>query len=79
MGRDNEGQADQRSELRVEQLSLKRVSVFSDESVLEAYKIIARERVDLIPVVDRQAPTKVVGVVTGQSIAYAYEKAKALR
>ncbi len=70
---------DQRSELRVEQLSLKRVSVFSDESVLEAYKIIARERVDLIPVVDRQAPTKVVGVVTGQSIAYAYEKAKALR
>jgi CBS domain-containing protein len=70
---------DQRNELRVEQLSLKRVSVFSDESILEAYKIIARERVDLIPVVDRQAPTKVVGVVTGQSIAYAYEKAKALR
>jgi CBS domain-containing protein len=71
--------SEQRDELRVEQLPVKQVSVFRDESILEAYKIIARERIDLIPVVDRQAPTKVVGVVTNESLAYAYEKAKTLR
>lgn len=71
--------SEQRDELRVEQLPVKQVSVFRDESILEAYKIIARERIDLIPVVERQAPTKVVGVVTNESLAYAYEKAKTLR
>jgi len=70
---------EQRNELRVEQLPVKHLSVFRDESILEAYKIIVRERIDLIPIVDRQAPTKVVGVVTNESVAYVYEKAKALR
>jgi len=70
---------EQRSELRVEQLPMKQVSVFSDESILEAYKTMSREKIDLVPVVDREAPTKVVGVVTSEGVAYAYEKAKALR
>jgi len=70
---------EQRSMLRVEQLPIKQVSVFQDESILEAYKVMSREKIDLVPVVDREAPTKIVGVVTSEGVAYAYEKAKALR
>lgn len=70
---------EQRSQLRVEQLPIKNVYIFTGESILEAYKIMVREKIDLVPVVDRKVPTKVVGVVTSESVAYAYEKAKALR
>lgn len=70
---------EERSGLRVNQLPVKHVSVFLDESILEAYKVMTREKIDLIPVVDRQTPTKVVGVLTSEGVAYAYEKAKALR
>ena len=55
------------------------VSVFEDESILEANKIMDREKIDLIPIVRREASTKVVGVVANESIGYAYEKAKTLR
>jgi Zn-dependent protease/CBS domain-containing protein len=70
---------EQRSTMRVEALERKQVSVFEDESILEAYKTMAREKIDLLPVVDKTAPTKVVGVVTSEGVAYAYEKAKNLR
>jgi Zn-dependent protease/CBS domain-containing protein len=70
---------EQRSTIRVEALEKKQVSVFDDESILEAYKIMTREKIDLLPVVDRAAPTKVIGVVTSEGVAYAYEKAKNLR
>ncbi len=70
---------EQRSALRVEQLPIKQVSVFPDESVLEAHKTMSREKVALLPVVDREAPNKVIGAITIESIAYAYEKAKAGR
>jgi len=70
---------EQRSELRVEQLPVKQISVFSDESVLEAHKIMTTEKIDLVPVVGREAPMKVVGVITSEGITYAYEKAKAQR
>lgn len=69
----------QRTTLQVAQLPIKQVSTFSDESVLEAYKIMNREKIDLIPVVEREAPTKVIGVLTSEGVAYAYEKAKTLR
>jgi len=70
---------EQRSTLTVEQMPLKKISTFSDESILEAYKIMTREKIDLVPVVERENPEKIVGVVTSESVAYAYEKAKALR
>jgi len=70
---------DQRSQMRVEQLPIKQLSVFQDESILEAYKVMSREKIDLVPVVDREGPTKVVGVLTSEGVSYAYEKAKALR
>jgi len=70
---------EQRSELRVQQLPVKQASVFPDESILEAYKVMSREKIDLIPVVDREAPTKILGVVTSEGVAQAYEKAKELR
>jgi len=71
--------SERRNDVHVRELPVKQLAVFSDESVLEAYKIMARERVNLLPVVERQSPAKVVGVLTNESIAYAYEKAKALR
>jgi Zn-dependent protease/CBS domain-containing protein len=70
---------EQRSELRVEQLPLKKLSAFSDESILEAYNVMSREKLDLLPVVNREEPSKVIGVVTSEGVAYAYEKAKDLR
>jgi Zn-dependent protease/CBS domain-containing protein len=70
---------EQRNELQVEQLPMKLISVFSDESILEAYKVMLHEKIDLVPVVERETPGKIVGVVTSESVAYAYEKAKILR
>jgi Zn-dependent protease/predicted transcriptional regulator len=70
---------EQRSTLRVEQLPVKQIFIFADESILEAYKIMGHEKIDLIPVVTRDAPTKIAGVVTNEGVAYAYEKAKTLR
>jgi Zn-dependent protease/CBS domain-containing protein len=71
--------SEQRSTMRVEALEKKQVSIFEDESILEAYKVMTREKLDLLPVVDRAAPTRIIGVVTSEGIAYAYEKAKNLR
>jgi Zn-dependent protease len=70
---------EQRSDLQVGSLPLRQISVFSDESILEAYKTMTREKIDLIPVVDREAPAKVVGALTSEAVVYAYEKAKTLR
>jgi Zn-dependent protease/CBS domain-containing protein len=70
---------EQRNDMRVENLPIKQVSIFQDDSVLEAYKVMSREKIDLVPVVDRDAPTKVVGVLTSEGVAYAHEKAKSLR
>lgn len=68
-----------RIELQVGQLPAKQISVFSDESILEAYKTMRREKIDLVPVVDREAPTKVIGAITSESVAFTLERAKALR
>jgi Zn-dependent protease/CBS domain-containing protein len=67
---------EERSALRVEQMPLKNISVHEDESILEANKIMSTEKIDLIPVVDKENPTKVVGVLTSEAIANAYEKSK---
>jgi Zn-dependent protease len=67
---------EERSALRVEQMPIKNISMFEDESILEANKIMTREKIDLIPVVDKQTPTKIVGVLTSEAIANAYEKSK---
>jgi Zn-dependent protease/CBS domain-containing protein len=67
---------EERSIMMVEQMPLKIVSLYPDESILEANKIMARERINLIPVVDREVPRKVVGVLTSEAIANAYEKSK---
>jgi CBS domain-containing protein len=67
---------EERSALRVEQMPLKNISVFEDESILEANKIMSTEKIDLIPVIDKENPTKIVGVLTSEAIANAYEKSK---
>ncbi len=67
---------DQRSSLRVEQMPIKNISTYPDEAVFEAYKNMLKEKIDLLPVVDKQNPTKVVGVLTSETVAGAYEKAR---
>ena len=67
---------EERGSLRVEQMPLRNISVYEDESILEANKIITQEKIDLIPVVERETPKKVVGVLTSEAIANAYEKSK---
>lgn len=74
-----QAKSEQRSTIRIEALEKKQVSVFDDESILEAYKLMTREKIDLLPVVNRAAPTRVIGVVTSEGVASAYEKAKNLR
>jgi Zn-dependent protease/CBS domain-containing protein len=67
---------EQRSNLRVGDMPLKNISTFPDEAVLEAYKLTSREKIDLIPVVDKDVPSKVVGVLTSEAIANAIEKSR---
>ncbi len=69
----------QRASIRVTELPLKYFSVQPDESVLEAQKILTREKVHLVPVVDPKLPTRVVGVLTSEGVAKAYEVARNLR
>jgi Zn-dependent protease/CBS domain-containing protein len=70
---------EQRKDIKVEQMPLKDIAICQDEALLEAYKIMTKEKLDLVPVVDRAEPTKIVGVLTSESVAKAYEKAKNLR
>ena len=44
---------EQRGQLRVEQMPIKKVFVYADESVLEAQKIMTREHVTVLPVVEQ--------------------------
>ncbi len=67
---------EQRSTLKVEEMPMKNISVYEDESILEVNKLITREKIDLIPVVDREMRTKIVGILTSEAIAKAYEKSK---
>ncbi len=70
---------EQRSQLTIGQMPLKKVSVFTDESVIEAQKIMTRERIGVLPVIDKENPTKVTCVLTPEGVAASYEKAKSRR
>ena len=67
---------EERTTRTVEQMPQKNISVYEDESILEANKIMTKEKIDLIPVVDKEIPTKIVGVLTSEAISSAYEKSK---
>jgi Zn-dependent protease len=67
---------EQRMNLTVGEMPLKHLSIFDDESILEAYKIMNRAKIDLLPVVEKKARDKVVGVLTSEGVAKAYDKAK---
>ena len=69
----------ERNQLKIEQMPIRKIAVFPDESVLEAQKIMTRERIDVMPVVDRQNQSKIVCVLTTEGLAASYEKAKNLR
>lgn len=66
----------QRNNIKVEQMPLKNISTYPDEAVIEAYKHMTKEKIDLLPVVDKEMPTKIIGVLTSEAVATAYEKAR---
>lgn len=68
--------SDQRGDLLIEQMPLLKISINEDESILEANKIIHKEKIGLIPVVKKGDPYKTVGVITGEAITKAFEQAK---
>ncbi len=70
---------EQRMNTMVGALSMKKVTAYPDEAVLEAYKRMVREKVDIVPIVDRENSGKIVGVLTAEDVSSAYEKAKNLR
>jgi Zn-dependent protease/CBS domain-containing protein len=67
---------EQRVNIRVEQMPIKNISIYPEEAILEAYKLMTKEKIDLLPVVEKLSPTKVVGVLTSEAVANAYEKAR---
>lgn len=67
---------EERNSLHVEQMPLKNIYVAPDDPVLEANKIMSKQKMDLIPVIDEGAPSKIVGVITGECISNLYEEAK---
>lgn len=67
---------EQRDTMLIEQMPLAKISVFEDDSILEANKVIIREKIDVIPVIKKENSTLVVGVITSEAIARAYEQAK---
>jgi Zn-dependent protease/predicted transcriptional regulator len=66
----------QRPVLKLGQMRIQEISAFRDEPVLEAYRRMVREKIDLMPVVERESPKKVVGVITSEGVARAYERAR---
>ncbi|MFX0050363.1 MAG: site-2 protease family protein [Candidatus Hodarchaeota archaeon] len=55
---------------RVGDLRIKSLSLRPDHSVFDAYKLMAKEKAQLIPVADSNTPCNIIGVITNQSIAY---------
>jgi len=70
---------EERNTITVQKLPVKNVAVSQDESVLEAYKIMMREKIDLLPVVDKENPWKITGVLTSEGVSSAYARARNLR
>ncbi|MFX1284846.1 MAG: site-2 protease family protein [Promethearchaeota archaeon] len=59
-----------RSNAIVADFMIKPLSISPDRSVFDAYKLMAKKKVQLIPVLDSNAPCSIMGVITNQSIAY---------
>ncbi len=66
----------ERGNRTVEQMPMKKLTIFEDESILEANKLFISEKIDLLPVVQRDNPDKVIGVLTNAAIANAYMEAR---
>jgi Zn-dependent protease/CBS domain-containing protein len=66
---------EQRNSLQVEQMPQKNITVSPDDPVLEANKILNREKIDLIPVIEKNGKS-IVGVVTSDCMSSLYEEAK---
>jgi Zn-dependent protease len=70
---------EQRSQRIVGEIPLTKISVFRDESVLEAQKIMVSRKIAVMPVVERENPDKVTCVLTTEGLAAAFDRAKNMR
>jgi Zn-dependent protease/CBS domain-containing protein len=67
---------EQRDSIKISQLPLRVITVFPNDSILEIYKKMTKENIDMMPVVEQDNPNQVIGVITDKSLSSAYEKAK---
>jgi Zn-dependent protease/CBS domain-containing protein len=68
-----------RKALLIETLPLVSASVLPEDPVLEAHKIMLKQKIDLLPVVDKEKTRRIIGVLTSEGVSRAYQKAKKLR
>jgi Zn-dependent protease/predicted transcriptional regulator len=69
---------EQRNMMTIEQAPFKKVSIQRNESVLEAQKIMTKEKLEILPVVDAETPEKVVCVLTSEGLSAAYNRVKGM-
>jgi Zn-dependent protease len=70
---------EQRGLLTVGQMPLKKVFIFQNDSALDAQKLMIKERLDVLPVVDFEKPSRVVCVLTFEGLSTVYDIAKRQR
>lgn len=68
-----------RSNAIVADQMVKPLSLLPDRSVFDAYKLMAKEKTQIIPVINNSAPCNIMGVITSQSIAYGLAIAQNLK
>lgn len=68
-----------RSNAVVADLMIKPLSISPDRSVFDAYKLMAKKKTRLIPVLDNNAPCNILGVITNQSITYGIALAQSFK
>ncbi|MFX0015949.1 MAG: site-2 protease family protein [Promethearchaeota archaeon] len=63
----------------VADLMIRSVAIPPDRPLLDAYKLMTKEKTRLIPVLDSNVPCNILGVVTNQSIAYGIALAQSFK
>ncbi|MHA2226471.1 MAG: site-2 protease family protein [Candidatus Hodarchaeales archaeon] len=63
----------------VAEVMVKPLSIIPDQSVIEAFKLMGKEKTRIIPVLDINAPCSILGIITSQSITYGIALAQSFK
>ncbi len=70
---------EQRSQLKVGQLPLKKIVVYPNDSAIKAQQIMNQEKISVIPVVNPEDSNRIICVLTTEGLNLAYNRAKNTR